>query len=369
MSTTLGLRPETTAASIRVLVTPANVRTLDERLGTYAPATGLPWTMRDIIARSKREFSIHITSDGQISITVDTPLPEEDAAALSAFGFSAITADAVTVIVPDGLPTGETGPSFRAGALLPTYDGDLHIFGEETASAPLRITGGGVSIVGMGIAEDGIASGLFAPNGAAVLAKLAIPAGFHDVPMMWESLLPVAATAKALDTLLANGGALLVTEDRDGLGYFLSFPPGDLTVEELASLGKDIMNRQTLTTQAWTTEDGEAFTEIRSATEDIAIDIRAEEAFTLISLSNTTGNLIRLAKTPNLLTLANRDISLENTEKVQSECMYRAHSWFKTSVLPHAEVAGLLNTNHTLVTFLRNFEEVAINVSKITLCW
>lgn len=367
LSPTLRYQPENVAVSIHVLATPSNVRLLAEHFADLSIAQGAPWTLTDIIAHSKKEFSLHADATGNIGFAVDTQLAAEEIAMLASYGYAASAANGMTTVFPAGTTLTDTGRHANLHALLPTYDGDVFVHEASAQRIPLKINNQGLTLAGAGVAVD-TATNPNVAEGSRVLAQLSLPAGELSFPALAESLLPIPATSRAMETLLRLGGSLLMTSDGEGIGYFLSFPPGDLTVEELASLGKDIMNRQSLTTQEWTSDDGEAFQEIRSDTDAITTDIRAEEEFTFITLTNADGDTLRLARTPSLLTLANREILLENSEKVRSSCLYHAHTWLLPEILT-GNTATILNTNRTTILLLPRFTEIAIGSRNIRLCW
>lgn len=365
---TLGLRPQNTFVSANIIKSAGNVRLLNEHLGNYAVLPGLPLTLTDFIALTNDSLSVHLAEEGATAVTVDKILDANTSAKLAIFGYKATQNGEATIISQENTTIENVGKTFMVRSLLPLSDGELRLIETKTTSYPIKISKKGIRLAGIGIAAENTSTPL-APSDTVVLGQIAIPGeNYLAIPQVFESIVPIKATFSAFNTLAQQGGNLLLTEDQQGIGYFLSFPPGDMSVEELANLGKDIINRQSLTTQAWTTADGEDYLEIRSELDKIITDISAENSFTLITLTNSQQDTVRLARTDSLLTLSNRQISLENTERSRSECLYNAHTWFTTDLITQFDTASL-NTNTAITKFLVNFDEIAINSRKTQLCW
>lgn len=365
---TLGLRPQNTLVSANILKSASNVRLLNEHLGNYAVLPGLPLTLTDFISLTNDSLSVHMAQEGITAVTIDKALDANTTANLAVFGYKATNEGKATIISPEGTDIENIGKSFKLRALSPFSDGELNIVEQKTSSFPIKISKKGVRLIGIGIATENISTPL-APSNTVVLGQISIPGeNYLAIPQIIESIVPIKATFSAFSTLAKQGGNLLLTEDEQGIGYFLSFPPADISVEELANLGKDIINRQSLTTQAWTTTDGEDYLEIRSGVDEIITDISAEDSFTLITLTNSHQDTVRLARTASLLTLSNREISLENAERPKSDCLHNAHTWFATDLIRQFDTTSL-NTNTAIANILVNFEQIAINSRKTQLCW
>lgn len=367
-SATLRVMPTNTVVSIHVLITPHNIDTLQSNIGELPVMPGSPWTMNDIIARSHREFSVHIAADGTQSYTLDTPLTTSEMTALQSFGYAATTAHSATLVAPIGTTSVQDGPRLTLRALSPFFDGDVLIHHEEGSDrTTLSVTREGITLHGLGTKANNENSPYISSE-STVLAQFTILPNSQMLPESIAALLPIPATSRALAMLRENGGTIVLTQDSEGIGYFVSFHPGELSVEDLAGLGKDIINRQTLTTRALTTDDGEQFAELRADPDAITTEVRAEEDFTFISLTNNEGFALRLARTPTILTLANREIPLENSNQPRSQCLYRAHTWLNPVLITDMPTSAQ-NSNRTLQVLLSQFSEIAINSRNISLCW
>ncbi len=354
--------------SIHLLVTPKNRRIITEHLNGLAVIAGSPVSLGEIIDVSKREVTFNIGNDGSVSYVVDTVLNEESSKSLEGFGYKTSVHGGTTVITRNNKEVIDTGTHVTLRALSPFFQGEVVTNGAEAAREPLHISAKGITIRGTDVATDDAMMPMISAD-AKVLANLTVPANSLQLPSMIATLLPIPADSRALTMLLANGGSILLTEDAAGLGYYLSFGPGDMTVDEAANLGKDMMNRVSLATLAWTTSDGTSYNELRSNPADITTEIKAEETYTFITLTNRAGETLRIAKTPSLITVANREISLENGARPASTCLNNAHTWFATSLITEQAPTMLLNNNRAASLFLKNFSEVAINNNQTKLCW
>ncbi|HCC83493.1 TPA: hypothetical protein DEP96_01435 [Candidatus Uhrbacteria bacterium] len=368
VSPTLRYQPKDTVMSVHLLVTPKNKRLITEHLHGLAILTGAPVTLGEIIAESKREVTFDISNDGLISYVVDTKLSVEASERLAGFGYVASIQGRTTVISRTGEEIIDTGAHVTLRALSPFFQGEVVTYGEQAVRESLHLNAKGLMIRGTDVAVDDATMPMVKAD-VKVLANLTIPANSLQLPSVVATLLTIPADSRALTMLLTNGGSILLTEDAEGLGYYLSLAPGDMTVDEAASLGKDIMNRVSLATLAWTTEDGSVYNELRSDPANITTEIKAEETYTFITLSNNTGKTLRIAKTPSLMTIANREISLESGAKPASTCLGNAHTWFATSLITEQAPMSLLNNNRAVSLFLKNFSEVAIDNNQTRLCW
>ncbi len=365
---TLRYQPNDTAMSIHLLVTPNNKHLIADHLSGLTVMAGSPVTLNEIIAESKREVTFDISNDGSVSYVIDKALDEESGKSLAGFGYKTSIHGNTTVVTKSSNGVQDTGVHVTLRALSPFFQGEVITYGAKATREPLHINAKGITIRGTDVAADEAMMPMISAD-AKVLASLTVPANSLQLPVLAAELLPIPADSRALAMLLANGGSILLTEDKAGLGYYLSFAPGDMTVDEAASLGKDMMNRVSLATLAWTTSDGTSYNELRSNPADITTDIKAEETYTFITLANKAGETLRIAKTPSLITVANREISLENGARPASTCLSDAHTWLATSLITGQTPTMLLNNNRAAAMFLENFSEVAINNNRTKLCW
>jgi hypothetical protein len=365
---TMRFQPEGTVMSIHLLITPRNVRLITEHLGESQIVAGLPLTLGEILAESKNEITFNIGADGSVSYVVDGRISSEVSEALVGFGYFASIYKETTVVTRIGDEVVDTGNHITLRALSPFFQGEVVTYGEDTIRQPLRLNNKGIAIKGVREVVDEAMMPMISSD-AKVLVNLTVPASSLAMPSILASLLPIPADSRALAMLLTNGGTILITEDAAGQGFYFSFDPGDMTVEEAASLGKDMMNRVSLSTLAWTIPDGTNYKELFSNPADITTEIKAEETFTFITLTNKEGDRLRMAITPNLITIANREISLDNEAEPESSCLRNAHTWFATTMIAGQTPTALLNNNRAAALFLENFSEVAINNNQTKLCW
>lgn len=365
---TLRYQPKNTAISIHLLVTPKNEQLITEHLNGLAMLAGSPLTLGKILTESKREVTFDISNDGSISYVVDTDLDEEDSKSLEGFGYKASVHGSTTVITKSGNEVMDTGMHFTFRALSPFFQGEVITYKAEVTRELLKMNAKGITVRGTNVTAKDKMMPMISAN-TQVLANLTVPANSLELPISVATLLPIPADSRAMAMLLENGGSILLTEDASGLGYYLSFAPGNMTVDEAASLGKDMMNRVSLATLAWTISDGTDYQELRSMPANITTNITAEETYTFITLSNTTGETLRIAKTPSLITVANREISLDNGAEPASTCLNDAHTWLVTSLITEQLPTMLLNNNRAASLFMKNFGEVAINNQQTRLCW
>lgn len=361
LSTTVTMSPAD-AATIRILKTNSSADTLAAHLGTDAIFPGAPWTFGTLLAQSQREMTVSVLPDGSMAYVVDTALPESMRETAVAFGMQVIVDGQTTAIAPLNVSLKSAGHRAVPSALLPWHDGEVW---DGDRHGAISLDERGLTLRHLGIAIE--TAHPTVPEETTVTAYLAMVTGGLRVPEAFRPLLASPAGA-VLDILSENGGTLLLTNDRLGDGYVLTTSSDDLTSEELASIGKDIMNRSILSTQSWTLEDGSTYQEIVGSSDDVAVEIRAEEDFTYVSLKSSGEDVIRMTKTPDQLTIANREIDVAQGKRAESECLHNAHSWLLTDILD-LTVDATVAPDSALSIFIGMFGEIAINNGKIRLCW
>lgn len=360
-SRTIGTAPDG-ATTLHILKTHGNFTTLNAHIGNKAIFPGAPWTIRTLFAASEREMTIAILANGEMAYVIDAPLSNDMQKTATAFGIQAVVSNGTTFIAPNDVTIGSRGLTFTPSSLSPWHEGEIR---DGERKGALVLNDQGVTLKHMGIAIE--TAQPIITSGSVVTAYLttvpngiAIPTAFH--PLMTSPI------NKILSLFTENGGTLLLTHDELGDGYVLTTTPGDLTSEELAAMGKDIINRSSLSTQVWTLDDGSIYQEIVGASDSLFVDIRAEEDFTYVSLKDTVGNTLRMTKAPDSLTIANREITITGGEEAQSSCIGNAHSWISLNDFTQSATATAINTDATSV-FINFFSEIAISNSKVRLCW
>lgn len=363
VATTLAMRPTDTAVSIRLLRTHANEEMIANHLDEMLPLEDVPSTLSQLLAMSNREATLHITQNGDVSLAIDAPLSTAMHAIMASFGYNVITQGTTSLITKATDTTGSW--ALVPSALLPWHDGEVRVFdGRTSAQGALRLTKNGVTI-GM-LTEAGGGTPAHIPKGTTIVFAGSIADAYFSYPAIAESL-SALPTSHLLEAILDEGASIAVFHDEKGTGYFLSMSAKDLTVEEVAALGKDIIGRTSLSTQEWTSPDGESYSELRIDPLTIATDIRAEEDFTFITLSAGDERL-RLTKTPDTLTISNRDITIDSTVEPQSTCLNNALFWMNSALFVE-ETHDEVQRDPLTRSLLRSFSEIAVNSHKIRFCW
>lgn len=358
---TLRYAPEG-ATNIRILKTHANAEVLDAHIGRNQIFPGAPWTIDQLLHWSRHEMTVSLLPNGTISYAIDVPFSNELQRTAEIFGMNVRVNGNVTTVSAQNIDSTKSGIRISASALLPWRDGDVH-YG-KTAGA-LTLNNHHIGFGHMGIAMETVPPTI--QEGTTVLAYLTSVNDELALPTSLNALLS-SSFGDILDLFTENGGTLLITQDAKGVGYVLTTVPGDLTSEELAAVGRDMMNRTSLSTQSWTIDDGSTYSKIVGPGDDIAVDIRAEEDFTYISLKDAAGNIIRMTKTPYSLTVANREIAVEKGAVAKSSCLHNASSWIQNTQNNAESLVSTKNTD-AISVFMQNFSEIAVGNSETRLCW
>lgn len=337
------------AATVRILKTDHTVDLLNAHLGNRQIVPGAPWTLETLLRHTQRELSVSLLTSGEVVYSIDAVLPEEMRNTAKAFGMHIDVQDGITRISPIKIDNTTGGQHFVLRGLLPWHQGEII---DDERRGSLRITARGITFRGLGIATETPRARL--PNDMKVLAHFTATTKTSGFPSNLMSMLS-SPMGEMISILQENGGTLAITGDEQGESFILTTSPGNLQSEELASMGKDIMNRTVLSTQDWTIYDGSTYQEIVAASADVTVDVRAEEGFTFVSLRNSAEGLIRMTKTADILTISNREIDITRGEKAKSSCLRSAHTWLTEDLFTEPAI--------------KSFTEIAVNGGNVRLCW
>lgn len=362
LSSTLGVRPNDTLISIRVLRSPGNLTILNEKWGTFMPLHGLPMNLPALCGLGAQECTVHIGPHGAMSLAIDGMIDE---ATIAQYGWQIWRDDETTLITPPGTSVDTHGKRIILGAFLPWYDGDVTLVSEDEDRAMLTLSSRAITLHGFGI-PGALTANPTIPAETKVIAASSIAEqliGTIGNSETLESIAPISAFFSALST---HGASALLTQDADGLGYYLSTDARDISVDDASAIGKDLMNRMFLSTVQWTSDDGEVFEELRADTEDLVLDIQAEEYYTFLTLT-MENNVLRITKTPEILTISNRDVAIADAITPHSTCLRNAHTWVSADAW--LKIIGADVKDGLLATFIEGTTEIALNARKIRLCW
>lgn len=362
-SSTLSLAPEHTVTTMRILKTRATERIISAHLGLQPLFPGSVLTWNDAMSAANSEIAVYVLEDGSFAFGVDAPLPNILASKAREFDLQIMQIGDTSLIgsKKDIFPTKQK-TTLIFSSLIPWHKGEIVENGKRHR---VGISETGITLYGSGFVAEN--NHMTAPPHATVRAHLSFPANSHNLP---TTLFPlaIAPLGDFLDHFLQNGGDILLFDDTDGNGFSLTTKTSNMTQEDLAAAGKDIINRQRLSTRVLTNVDGTRYSEIYSDRTKITVDIRAEENFSFITLANEEGDTIRMTRTPETITIANRKIGLEKDEKTFSLCLHSAHTWMQTSLLN--DTPSFLSANNSaLLVFIHSFSEVAFSDHDTRICW
>ncbi len=349
-------------SSIRILKTHGTFTTLVNHMGNNAIFPGAPWTIRKVFSLSRHEMTIVFFPNGTMAYIIDAPLSDDLQKQAATYGRQIIVNKKSTIITSQNAIITANSLSIAPSSLFPWHQGEVH---DGDRKGAVTLDGRGITLKHIGLAME--TTQPMAADETTVSAYLTTIPGEILVPTALQSLMS-SPISTIFDLFTENGGTLLLTHDALGDGYVLTTTPGSLTSEDLAAMGKDIINRGLLSTQAWTLEDGSTYQEVVGASDSLSVDILAEEDFTYVSLKSANGNTLRMTKAPDSLTIANREILITGGVKVRSACIPNAHSWIALDDFVQNANATTTNTDATSV-FIKLFSEIAVSNSKVRMCW
>ena len=125
-------------------------------------------------------------------------------------------------------------------------------------------------------------------------------------------------------------------------------------------------------TTALTLKDGSQIEEIRSNPNKITSDVTNDGGSSFIRLSNTKGDVVRLVKTMDTVSISNRDISSTiSAFSAPVNCIRHPNAFLDlTAFLDLFNDNGAFNQpTNTFPIFARYFSSFAQNTKRIGLCW
>ncbi|MFH1631983.1 MAG: hypothetical protein ABIA47_03130 [bacterium] len=363
--TTSVWRPEGTTMTVRVINSPRTVNILYDRLGSEALIPGGPWTFKDALMWSDREFALHYGKNGFLAAVFDNELSEEVSQIAPQFGFLIENRQGKAMILqPDTASATKPQTKFSPAGIRPYYVGDL-IFWQEDGGKRFTLT---VSQKSIKIHKIGLPSrrinNIALSENTKILAVFALEGDGQSAAEIIPTLHEFGTSQELINALNMSPSVIIVGEDDRGPVISINIDTDQLDFEELAMIAEDIINRRSLSTLVWTIEDGTTVEEIRADSETIVSDIRAEADYSIISVTNQNGDIIRITRTKDKVTISNRDIALELAElSIKSSCNSRSTTWMNTEVLPQSiDPASLSN-------LIGAFKEISVSSGSIRLCW
>ncbi|PIQ67300.1 hypothetical protein COY25_03215 [Candidatus Uhrbacteria bacterium CG_4_10_14_0_2_um_filter_41_7] len=369
-NSTTGLRTADTTSSIRLLKTYKNSSITHTHLGTEQILPGAPWTVDNILAISKKEIALHFSKNTLIGLSIDTNLPDYWKDMALSYGYKVTIENNRSLIAKNDTDT-LSEPKIRSFHLLnPAVDGEIVNYGAEPSYTNFFITKVGV-VINQKSHTSINPINVFLPKDATVYAKVLIEP--LDIASAQPFLNSAGINNQALVNLIKDEGAQ-ITFGTDALGqiFNIAILNNNIDLDKLAIIGKELINRQTLSTTAWTTTDGSRYEEIRAQTSGIESSIDSNQDYSFITLKNQSGNQIRIIKTLDQITISNRAVSGEISQfSPVSTCLLGAHSYIKPGEMNDLLRNKLIFTPKSEQVFasLNLFSEIAISNEKVKFCW
>lgn len=342
-------RPDGATQTVRLIKTPANAKILHENLGQAAAIAGGPWSIDDLMLMTDREISIHLMDSAVVGITIDRELDHEFLATSEEYGLVAQARNHRTYI-------GQLPPADRAKfrlSLLAFSDGEIFDFGEKIGS--LQISEDGLLMRGFGLNAGPRPTGL----DSEIVANVSVPANSSLWPKILEPLQAQEIFSNLQEKIEQSGIGITIGQDEQGTTLAIFAPTAEISIDELAKIGKDILNRQNLTTLELTNPDGSSILELYSNSVQIKSEISTEEGQTIIKLTSSNSSGLKIVKNIEGIYIFNRpDQQIIDDKIAKSACYKSATSFIKDTAI------------NSVPEYLDGyFKEIAWNSSALKLCW
>lgn len=317
--TTTFIAPKSTTTSMRFLLDKQSTPVIMDQFGPVAPFSAVPFTLQELYPFISREFTLHFTDtsitgigiDGVISPELQTELEELNLFVHTDRGLSLISTTATIIDQPK--------PKFQLLSLFPTINTDVLSF---TTKEPQRLVGRltSDSLTIYGHFPSPSTTTQF-PIPESITAQALIPVESNDVLTYINRLIPFQQPNEQLPT-----STLFLGNDERGLVYYLFIPFSELSKEQLATIGREMINRSELSTSALTLKDGTRVRELRSNPQKIRSTITSSEDITSIYSIGASGEEVMILGVEHGFSIANRDFFQKiSTKPSLSTCLPNAH--------------------------------------------
>lgn len=350
---TSNFRPSDTSFTIRMIKTPQTITLSDKKIGNTQLFENHPWRIKDLIKWSDREFSIHVTADGKISATIDKNLDEPVKTALKNSGFTVVNSGKTTLITKEeGI--NQKKIRFSLKLVNPSNDGEVLVYNEKTTSSAINISEKGIILKALTNIEESPSRFTFEED-SELLAQLWLT---KEQTLSFSNFLPTNSSFTSL--IESKNLYLTVAKDKRGIAYNILINESNISIDELAEIGQEIINLQSLSTSEWTMIDSSTIDEITVNEKEITSKITSSENNSFITLTNTKGDVVRITKTPNNISISNRNISL-SPQKISKSTTCMNSSLFLNP--------KILSGKDKLTNILQTFHSIAIKKNKTIFCW
>jgi hypothetical protein len=178
--------------------------------------------------------------------------------------------------------------------------------------------------------------------------------------------------AAALGRILASQETdLLVTRTDGELFYRITAPRtalgNEISSEDLAAIGREIIAIPQLETQDLDLPDGTSIQELKAP--NVEVNIVDEHPYTFVTVS-FEGKAVRLSLSPDLIMLTNASLlPSDESEAPVSTCLSSADAWIRPSDVYELFPALTRYRSDSLLLALINVSEVASNSRQTRVCW
>lgn len=356
--TSIQLIPESTSMSVRFLLDRHSRPVLREDFAAIAPFSQTPLYFSELYPFISREVSIHFSDSEILGIQIDQPLSTEFIQEIESLGlFYHTTKTGSLISRTESVVVAEKAPlRFRYRIKASNADLILH------QSMPQRFTG---KLTNKHLTFFGTSFGSYSsatiPVPESITTQALIPVDTEQVLNQFSQLLTIPEFNAELPT-----STLYLGIDERGPVLYLFVPFMDFSKEQLATIGREIMNRTELSTSALTLQDGTRIQEIRSNPQKIRSTITSSDDITRISLIGASGDEVVIHGTEQGFSLANRDFFEQISSNPHLSTCHKNAQFYLNSVstLPYGITSRIEN-----VFTKFGVQELAITKNQTRFCF
>lgn len=367
IDSTGAIRPTNATETVQILKTGRTVSRLSNHIGHQQVFFGQPWTYNDIFSLSKHQFALHYAEGELLAITIDNKLSEDTKRRFLQRSLHVQELGGRTVITSGEVSDLQSGRKrIQLGSVFPGFSGTVSEYREQ--DSPLRsalfVTKYGVRTSKNSQLDVGL------PEAFPISDSLRVLAYYSVSDVRSSNFLSRLSPhfADLLNFSAETGAIMLAGEDQEGLALYIRTKT-DKSIEDLAVIGQDIINRSSLQQTSFVLEDGTRVSELRARRGSITSDLSAGDQVSTISLQNTDGDVLRISKSDDIVIITNRETATESDTQPVSACRRSLNYFVRPNDLISAISEPHLYAEMSGSSLDLLFSEIAFGKRNTYYCW
>lgn len=361
LDTTSTIQPANTILSTNIKLTAKNRRILHNKIGNLQVFAGAPWVFDDVFKWANDEITIFIDKNGNYSVSIDQPIPNDVKSSFQTYKLNAITGSHKNTTLLSKSDEIFEQKAKLYFALLNPWNNAIIIESDSKKTLPVHFSENRISIRGIGLAQE--MNTVNMPSSTEILVQMYYPNGY--LPGINDDLSIINELFQ--ENIVNSDTFLTLGMDGDDFIYHILLKNSDLSLDDLSLIGNEIINRRTLSTTAWTINNAITVQELVVDQSAITKTLNNEQGISILTFANQKGDFLRITKSDNVIAITNRESLLNSANKRFSTCA-KTQNYIKPNAIVR-ELQATQNISFLSLNTLSIFQEIAFKRNSIKMCW